>query len=151
MREGSCAHNFLTKFQGLYILLGPVLNSSWTTPKVSGVLWVHSFDSLVNLQALQRVWGTEVLQFDADGVGEAAPRLWGSLRSLGWALLGLGGLPFHAVGLGMAIQVPHTHPLTRHPSPHPNSSSFAPSCALLPPPSPSPSPPHAPTVCLAVR
>ena len=75
MREGSCAHNILTKFQGLYILLGPVLNSSWTTPKVSGVLWVHSFDSLVNLQALQRVWGPGVLQFDAEGVGEAAPRL----------------------------------------------------------------------------
>ena len=36
-----------------------------------------------------------------------APRLWGPLRVLGWALLGLGGLPFHAVGLGMASKYPH--------------------------------------------
>ena len=75
MREGSCAHNFHTKFSGAVFLLGPVLNSSWTTSKVREVLWVHSFDSLVNFQALQRVWGPGVLQFDADGVGEAAPRL----------------------------------------------------------------------------
>ena len=76
MREGSCAHNFLTKFLGLFILLGPVLNSSWTTSKVREVLWVHSFDSLVNFQALQRVWGPGVPLLMQLGWERPAPRLW---------------------------------------------------------------------------